>query len=326
MRNKARIFLQSILLLSGTLCIHAFGQSFPSKPVTIVVPFAPGGPTDTSARVVVTALAQKTGKTFIVENAPGAGSIIGTAKVAGAEPDGHTLLWGSASALAIAPHLNSNVRYDPNTSFAPITQVAAAPFVLMVNPALNVKSVEELIRLAKSKPGELNYGSTGVGSTAQLVAELFNTTAGIKASHVPYKGGAPMIAALLANEVHFAFDTPTTVVPMVKDNRLVPLAVTSTERWQALPQVKTMDELGFKGFDATTWFGLLAPRGTPAARVKWLNENVALTLKDPQIQQSLGNSGFIVVPSSPQEFAEKIETEGSKWKQTIKAANIRGTQ
>jgi len=318
-----RLFRRAGLLLAcAAIASTAGAAGFPEKPITIVVPFAAGGPTDTSARVMAEALAKRVGTPIVIENVPGAGSVVGTTKVANAQPDGYTLLWGTASSLAIAPHFNQAVKYDPNTSFAPISQITAAPFVLAVTPKLGVATLDELIAKAKAEPDKLNYGSTGAGGSAHMISELFNSQAGIRTVHIPYSGGAPMMHALLAGDVNFIFDTPTTIVPMVESKRVVPLAVTSLERWPALPQVKTLDELGLRGFDATTWFGLLAPRGTPPERVDFLNQKIVETLQDKSVASALENAGFFVHSSTPQAFAQKIRDEGKRWGDTIRTANI----
>jgi len=318
-----RLFRRAGLLLAcAAIASTASAAGFPEKPITIVVPFAAGGPTDTSARVMAEALAKRVGTPIVIENVPGAGSVVGTTKVANATPDGYTLLWGTASSLAIAPHFNQAVKYDPNTSFAPISQITAAPFVLAVTPKLGVATLDELIAKAKAEPDKLNYGSTGAGGSAHMISELFNSQAGIRTVHIPYSGGAPMMHALLAGDVNFIFDTPTTIVPMVESKRVVPLAVTSLQRWPALPQVKTLDELGLRGFDATTWFGLLAPRGTPPERVDFLNQKIVETLQDKSVAGALENAGFFVQSSTPQAFAQKIRDEGKRWGDTIRTANI----
>lgn len=299
-----------------------FAKTFPEKPVTIVVPFAVGGPTDTSARVVATALTGELGEKVIVENIPGAGSVVGTTHVANAKPDGYTLLWGTSSGLAIAPHIYSNVRYDPAKSFAPVSMVVTSPFILAVRPSLDVKTVAQFVALAKAHPGKLNFASTGTGGSTHLTAELFQSVAGISSVHVPYNGGAPAMNALLSKNVDYLFDTPTTIVPMAKSGRILALAVTSTQRWPALPDVPTFQELGYKNFESTTWFGLLAPAGTPADRTAVLNKAVATALRQPQVVKALEHSGFVVHPSSEQEFAARIAADGKKWEALIEAAHI----
>ncbi|RZJ12926.1 MAG: tripartite tricarboxylate transporter substrate binding protein, partial [Haliea sp.] len=250
---------------------------------TIVVPFATGGPTDTSARMIATALARESGATFVVENVPGAGATIGATKVAQAKPDGYTLLWGSGSTLAMTPHLYPNLKYDPVKSFAPIGLVVAQPFILVTNASRNIKSVKELVALAKASPGKLNFSSTGQGASSHLVAELFKAATSVSATHIPYNGGAPGVNALLANDVDFFFDTPTTVVPLIKAGKLTGLAATGSKRWEAVPEVPTMQQSGFADFDATTWFGLAAPAGTPPERVAALSKSLLKVLADPQV-------------------------------------------
>lgn len=317
------------LLTAATLAGAAFtmplawAQGFPSKTVKIVVPFAPGGPTDTSARIVATALGKETGGTFVVENIPGAGARIGTTQVADAAPDGYTLLWGSASALTVAPALYHDLKYDSNTSFAPISVVAAAPFVLVTRASLGVNDLATLIARAKANPGKLNYGSTGVGASAHMITELFLSTAGIKATHIPYSGGAPMAAALRRGEIDFLFDTPTTVAALVQDKAGTPLAVTSLVRWPELPDVKTLDESGLKGFDVTAWFGLLAPKGTPQDVIDILNKKIAAVLKQDGVRKALRAAGFSEVGSTPAEFADRLRAESRKWTEVAKAANIK---
>lgn len=311
-----------VLGLCALVPCSGFAKGFPDKPVTIVVPFAVGGPTDTSARVVATALTQGLGEKVIVENIPGAGSVVGTTHVANAKPDGYTLLWGTSSALAIAPHVYSNIRYDPLKSFEPVSMVVTSPFILAVRPSLGVKSVAQFVALAKASPGKLNFASTGTGGSTHLTAELFQSVAGISSVHVPYNGGAPAMNALLSKNVDYLFDTPTTIVPMAKSGKILALAVTSAQRWPALPDVPTFQELGYKNFEATTWFGLLAPAGTPADRVAILNKAVAAVLQQADVDKALQHSGFVVHPSSPQEFSSRIAADGKKWGALIAAAHI----
>jgi tripartite-type tricarboxylate transporter receptor subunit TctC len=290
---------------------------------TIVVPFATGGPTDTSARMIATAMAKESGATFVVENVPGAGATIGATKVAQAKPDGYTLLWGSGSTLAMTPHLYPNLKYDPVKSFAPIGLVVAQPFILVTNTSRNIRSVKELVALAKASPGKLNFSSTGQGASSHLVAELFKAATGVSATHIPYNGGAPGVNALLANDVDFFFDTPTTVVPLIKAGKLTGLAATGKMRWEAVPEVPTMQESGVADFDATTWFGLAAPAGTPPERVAALSRSLLKVLADPQITAALRGAGFSVEPSTPEEFAKKIAADSARWGGIIRAAGVK---
>jgi tripartite-type tricarboxylate transporter receptor subunit TctC len=288
-----------------------------------VVPFATGGPTDTSARIVAQALTKASGNSFIVQNVPGAGAVVGATKVAQSEPDGYTVLWGSGSSLAMTPHVNENAKYDPVKSFTPIGQVVAQPFVLVVKPALAVKTIGELVEKMKAAPSKLNFASAGLGSSTHLVAELFSAASGTKATHVPYKGGAPAINAVVGGEVDYFFDTPTTVVPLAKAGRVDALAVTSTQRWPALPEVPTMQESGFAGFDATTWFGMVAPQGLASDRVAYLSRHLLAVLKEPEVIKSLEAGGFLVEPSEPDEFARKIGAEFERWGKIVRDANIK---
>jgi tripartite-type tricarboxylate transporter receptor subunit TctC len=314
-----RVALSAVALVAAS----AGAQDFPSRPISIVVPFASGGPTDTSARIVSAAMARETGAAFVVENVPGAGATVGATKVAQAKPDGHTLLWGSGSSLAMTPHLYTTLKYDPIKSFAPVGLVVAQPFVLVAKPSLNVKSVRELVALAKAQPGKLNFSSTGQGASSHLVAELFKKESGVFATHVPYNGGAPATNALLSGDVDFYFDTPTTLVPLIKTGKLVALAVTSKKRWDDLPDVPSLNELGFTNFDATTWFGLVAPAGTPPERIAYLSKHLTNALAQPQVTSALKAAGFAVEPSAPDEFARKIASETARWGVTIRAAKIK---
>lgn len=319
-KMRLRIALPALALLAA----GAGAQDFPgSRPVSIVVPFATGGPTDTSARIVSAAMARETGASFVIENVPGAGATIGVTRVAQARPDGYMLLWGSGSSLAMTPHLYSNLKYDPIKSFAPVGLVVAQPFVLVVKPGLGVKSVRELVALAKAHPGKLNFSSTGQGTSTQLVAELFKKEAGVFATHVPYNGGAPATNALLAGDVDFLFETPTTLAPLIKAGKLIAVAVTSTRRWEDLPEVPTLNELGFRNFDVTTWFGLVAPAGTPPDRVAYLSKHLSSALTQPQVTSALKAAGFSVEPLPPDEFGRKIAAETVRWGNTIRAAKIK---
>jgi tripartite-type tricarboxylate transporter receptor subunit TctC len=320
---KRRVLLSTIALGVAGLLGEAGAEDYPSRPVTIVVPFAAGGPTDTSARIVAQALTKSSGNSFIVQNVPGAGAVIGATKVAQSEPDGYTVLWGSGSSLAMTPHVNDNVKYDPVKSFTPIGQVVAQPFVLVVKPGLAVKTIGELVEKIKAQPGKFNFASAGTGSSTHLVAELFSAASGTKATHVPYKGGAPAINAVVGGEVDYFFDTPTTVVPLAKAGRVDALATTSTKRWPALPEVPTMQESGFAGFDATTWFGMVAPRGLPADRVAYLSKHLLAVLEEPEVISSLEAGGFLVEPSKPEPFARKIASEFERWGKIVREANIK---
>lgn len=320
---KIAFLSRTMAAAMALLATVASAQDYPAKPITIIVPFAVGGPTDLSARLVATSISKDPRFNVIVENVPGAGAVIGATRVAQAKPDGYTLLWGSASSLAMSPVLYTNVKYDPIKSFAPVGLVASQPFVLVARPSLGVKSVAELVALAKGSPGKLNYASTGRGASAHLVAELFETAAGIKATHIPYNGGAPAMNALLAGDVDFLFDTTTTTVPMIKSGKIVVLAVGSASRWPGLPDTPTFQELGYSNFEATTWFALLAPAGTPPAIVTTLNQKLVAALNDPSVVSALQHAGFSIEPSTPAQLATRIGSDVSRWGAIIKAANVK---
>lgn len=311
------------LIRAGLYIGLAFCAAAGAQVTTIVVPFATGGPTDASARIVASALGKDTGQTFIVENVPGAGSTIGATRVAQAKPDGFTLLWGSGSSLAIAPHLYANVKYDPVKSFAPVGLVVAQPFVLVVRQDAKIQSVADLVATAKASPGKLNFSSTGQGASGHLVAELFKSAAHVSATHIPYNGGAPGMTALLAGDVDFLFDTPTTIVPLVKAGKLRALAVTGNQRWVDLPEVKTMQEQGYPKFEASTWFGLVAPAGTPPQRIAFLSQHLLHVLDDPAVTSALRGAGFSVEPTTPEQFARRIADDSARWGSVISAAGIK---
>lgn len=319
---KAPALFHACVLGFAALGTAAQAEQFPERPVSIVVPFAAGGPTDTSARIVARALAAQTGKTFVVENVPGAGATIGATKVAQSKPDGYTVLWGSGSTLAMTPHLYKSLKYDPVKSFAPVGKVVEQPFVLVTNPAVGAQDLRDFVGKLKAAPGKYNFSSTGRGASSHLVAELFQTSAGLKATHVPYQGGAPAVKAVVAGDVHFLFDTPTTVVPQIRAGKLHALAVTGSKRWPLLPDVPTLQEAGFRDFDVTTWFGMVAPAGTPDDRIAYLSRELLAALKDPQVVAALEKANFQVSPSTPAAFARTIADEGARWGRVIRAAGI----
>src|SRR5690606_3643663 len=311
----------SLFLSLAALGSAAHADQYPEKPITVIVPFAAGGPTDASARALANALSDKLNTPFVVENLPGAGGSIATARAANAAPDGYTLLWGTGSALSILPNLRT-VPYNATSSFTPISLVVSAPFIMAVNPKLNVKTVNEFVALARSRPNELNYSSSGTGGTAHMIGELFNMRAEVDAVHVPYNGGAPMMQAVVAGDVDYSFDTPHSIVQLTKAERIVPLAVTGLQRWPALPEVPTLHELGYTNFDATTWFGLLAPARTPEDRVKKIGDAVQQVLAEGDTRATLERIGFFVEGTSSEDFARKIREDNEQWAKLIEHAKI----
>jgi tripartite-type tricarboxylate transporter receptor subunit TctC len=301
----------------------AHAQHYPARAVSIIVPYAPGGPTDATARIVAQSLQKQSGGTFIVENAPGAGTTIGAAKVAKAAPDGYTLLWGGLSSHAMAPHLYQRLSFDPFTSFEPISMIASSPYVLVVGANSPIRTVAELIGKARSAPGKLNYASPGEGSSPHLTTELFLSESKTEAQHIPYKGGSPGMAALLSGEVDFLIDTLTVPMPMIKSGRVRALAVSTAKRLPELPEVPTLQESGLNGFEAATWFAMFAPKGTPPEIIASLNKMVNVALKDPAIISRMAQAGLQATPSTPAQLTETVKSENAKWGKIIKARNIR---
>ena len=313
---------------SGALAILAFAggahaAGYPERTVTIVVPYAPGGATDASARLLAQAFQKQTGGSFVVENVAGAGTTIGAAKVARAAADGYTLLYGGLTSNAMAPHLYPKLSYDGISSFAPISLIATQPYVLFVNAKSPYGKLADLMAKAKAEPGKLNFSSPGEGSSPHLTTELFLNATGLSVQHVPYKGAAPAMTGLLAGDVDMMVDTPTAPLPMFKAGRLRPLAVTSKQRLEDLPEVPTMQESGLANFEAATWFGLFAPRGTPPEVIATLNRLATTALKEPAVLEQMKQASFTPAPSTPEQLAEKVKSESAKWSRIIKEKNIR---
>ena len=300
---------------------HAAG--YPERTVTIVVPYAPGGATDASARLLAQAFQKQSGSTFVVENIAGAGTTIGAAKVARAAADGYTLLWGGLTSNAMAPHLYAKLPYDGIASFSPVSQIATQPYVLFVNTRSSFVKLADLMSKARAEPGKLNFSSPGEGSSPHLTTELFLNATGLSMQHVPYKGAAPAMTGLLAGDVDMMVDTPTAPLPMIKAGRLRPLAVTSRQRLPELPEVPTMQESGLPDFEAATWFGLFAPRGTPPEVIATLNRMANNALKEPAVLEQMKQAVFTPAPSTPEQLAEKVKSESAKWSRIIREKNIR---
>jgi len=302
------------------LCAHA--QDYPTRPVRIVVPFAPGGPNDIIVRLVAQKLTETWGQPFVVENRPGAGGNIGTDFVAKAAPDGYTLLSVGPGSLIINP-LIGKVPYDTARDFAPVTLMARAPNALVAHPSLPAGSVKELIELARSQPGRVNYGSGVNGSTPHLAGAMFAAMAGVALTHVPYKGTAPATADLIGGQVQIAFLGIPTVLPHVKSGKLRVLAVTGKRRSPELPGVPTVDEAGVPGYELSPWYGLLAPAGTPREVVVRLGEEVSRVVRAREMKEKLAVQGAEVAGGSPEEFAALIRADTSTWSRVVKDAGIR---
>jgi tripartite-type tricarboxylate transporter receptor subunit TctC len=303
----------------------AFGQEkFPTKPVTIVVPFPPGGGTDTGARLIAQKLIERWGQQVVVDNKPGAAGSIGATAVAKAKPDGYTLLMGNIGTQSINPSLYKNLPYNPETAFAPVTLIAELPLVLLVNPALPAKSAKELIALANSKPkGEMTYSTSGSGGSMHLAGELFEDASGVQLLHVPYKGGGPALVDLIAGHVNLSFATILESFGFVKGGKLQALAVTSNKRSPALPDVPTLAESGLPGYNSISWIGLLAPAGTPQPVIDKVAADVREVLAAPDVSQRLIDQGATPVGSSPAQFKSLIENDRQRYARIIQQKGIK---
>ena len=308
-----RIALAAACLVPAAAVLAA---DFPTQPITLVVPFAPGGPTDAMARTLANAV--KLSQPVIVENKPGAGGNIGAEQVARSEPDGHTVLFGTSGPLAINVSLYRKIGYDPVKSFAPVMRVGHLPNVLVVNPSVPAKTVQELVAYGRANPGKLSYASSGNGASSHLAGVMFNNVAGTDFVHIPYKGTGPALVDLIGGQVAMAFTDVLTALPHIKAGKLRVLGVTTKERSQALPDVPTVAEQGFAGFDVSVFFGLVVAAGTPKDVVDTLNRAFADALKQPEVRSTLLSQGLEFAPSTaPEELAEFIKSEVAKWRPVV---------
>ena len=304
-----------LLGLLVSFVVPAFADTYPSHPIKIVVPFGPGGFTDVVGRILQKELGEAIGQPIVIENKAGAGSTIGTAQVAKAEPDGYTLVMISTTHV-ISPHLYRQMQYDPIKDFAPVTKLGEGPYVLVVHPSLGVNSVAELIAKAKANPGRIDFASSGNGSSQHLVGALFQTMAGVKLNHVPYKGSSGAMNDVVAGTVKLSFvGMPNALANL---SRLKALAVTTRKRSPDLPDVPTLDEAGLPGFDATIWLGLLAPAGTPRDVVTKLNAGVAKALSTPEARKLMRGAGVDVATSTPEELGALMQSELDRWGKVVK--------
>ncbi|MEO7727799.1 MAG: tripartite tricarboxylate transporter substrate binding protein [Burkholderiales bacterium] len=310
-------------LLLSFVAAGAVAQEYPSKSVRVVVPWAAGGSTDSIGRILAAKLTEYTGHQFIIDNRAGATGTIGHALVSKTPPDGYTLLIGSNSTFAIAPHLYKTLQYDNEASFAPIALLAVSPQILSVHPSIPVKNVKELIALAKAQPGALIFSSAGPGSTSHLATELLMNTAGIKMIHIPYKGGGPSAQALLGGETMLSFVDVITALPFAKAGRLRPLAASTTKRSLMMPDLPTISESGLKGFESSTSFAAFAPAGTPRDIVAKLNKELVRALNAADVKEKLFNQGIETVGSTPEEFVAYNKAESAKWGKVIREQGIK---
>jgi tripartite-type tricarboxylate transporter receptor subunit TctC len=312
----------AVLAATALVAAAPASAAYPDKPIRIIVPFSPGGATDMLARAVGQKLQESWGQPVIVENRPGAGGNIGAAAGAKAAPDGYTLTLVAMGFMAVNPHVYANLTYDSIKDYAPITQLVSAPLLLVVNPAVPVQNFQEYTRLVKSEPGKFLLGNGGTGTAQHLGGEYLDMVAGMKSVHVPYKGSAPATADLLGGQVQAMLDNMVTLIPHVKAGKLRAIAVTSKERVSILPEVPTVSESGLAGFETGTWYGIVAPAGTPKDIVDRLNREIVRILGLPDVRESFLKQGLQPVGNSPEDFAKYIEAERTKAGRIVKAANV----
>ena len=311
-------------IIFGNLAVaQAQPAPYPSKPIRLVVPFTPGGSTDILARAIGQELTKAWGQTVIVDNVPGAGGAIGADKVAKAPADGYTLLMGHIGTLAVNPSLYPKLPYNPVKDFAPVAWVARVPNVLVVHPSVPAKNVKELVALAKAKPGQLNYGSGGNGSAANLATEYFKLETGTSMLHIPYKGTAPAVTDLIGGQIQLLFTGAPAVIGQIKSGQLRALAVSSPQRLDALPDLPTVAESGYKGFEADQWYGVVAPAGTPQGIITKLNGQINQALKSAELKTRLTSEGAVAMPGTPEVFGKLIVSEIARWKPVIGSGRVK---
>jgi len=300
----------------------AAAENYPSRPMLLVVPFASGGGTDGTARVLAAALSSELGQPMVVENRPAAGGVLSAAQVAAARPDGYTLLWGNTTTLGISPHLYRNVAYDPVESFQQISRAATGPLVLIVNQAVQAKSISELISLAASRPGELNFGSAGNGTVNHLCTEYLKSKTGMKIVHVPYKGNGPAMVDLVAGRIQMMFGGMGQLVPHIKAGKVRALAIASAKRHPLLPELPTFAEAGIPDFEILEFFGLVAPSGIPQNVLERLSEAFRKVIASEKVRGQISGFGYDAVFETPQDFRAAIVREGARWKPIIKSLGL----
>jgi len=322
MNRRLTVGLALCAPIALTLPCAALAQSYPAKPITVIVPFAVGGGSDNVARLITTKLTERTGKTFIIDNRGGAGTNIGNEAAARATPDGYTLLLGQFT-LSVNPHLYPSLRYNVEKDFVPVAHIANAPTVLIVPASSPAKDVPGLVAMAKAKPGKLNFGSGGGGTSVHLAGELFKLQTKTFMVHIPYKGSAPAMTDLIGGQVDLMFDTATSALPHVKGSKVRAIGVAAGQRLRELPAVPTFAEQGMKDFDVPAWYGLVAPTGTPAAAIQWLNTEVNAVLKDPEVVSRLDAIGALAASSTPAQFGSFMKDQSARWGKVIKEAGVK---
>lgn len=311
-----------VAFASLALIVNAAEDDYPARPVKIVVPFAAGGSTDVVARILADKLGAELKQAFIVDNRPGAAGNIGADVVAKSNPDGYTLLMGTTGVLAINGHLYKDMPFDPEKDFTPVSYTSLLTNILVVNPEVPARTVSDLVRLAKSKPGALTYASSGAGSSTHLSAELFKSLAGVDILHVPYRGSSQALVDVISGQVTMLFDNAPSAIPFVQQGKLRAVAVTSTKRLPNLPDVPTIEESGVKGYESLSWSGIVAPTATPRAIVNKLNAAIERILAMEDVRQKFASMGVEPVGGPPEAFARHVRAESEKWGRLIKTANI----
>jgi tripartite-type tricarboxylate transporter receptor subunit TctC len=312
------------LLLALSLLAGAplFAQTYPSKPIRFIVPFPPGGGNDTIARLIGQKLTAATAQQVIVDNRPGAGGTIGAEAAAKSAADGYTMFLAGVATHGINPNLRRKLFYDPVKDFDAVSLIASAPLLVVVHPSLPVRSVKDLIALAKSKPGQINYASNGAGGSSHLAVELFDMMTGARMVHIPYKGLSPALTELISGQVQVMFSSAVAMLPQVKAGRLRAIAMTGSKRSQAIPEVPTVAEAGVPGYETGSWYGIVVPAGTPRAAVDRLSKEVITIVRSADITNRLNDEAVIPVGSTPEEFSAYIKKELARWARVIKSAGI----
>ena len=317
---KNNVFLLLAVLLSTFVSAQT---AYPDRPIKLIVPYPPGGTTDLLARTLAPRLSERLGQPILIENRAGAGGVIGSQVVAKSPADGYTLVFGSIASHGILPAIQVPPPYDPIRDFAPVSLVAITPNVLLANVAAPAKNVAELIALAKSQPGKLNFGSTSLGGSPHMSGELLKSQAKIQMVHVPYKGGAPMLVDLMGGQISYAFDNLPSSIQHIRSGKVKALAVTTAKRWPHAPEIPTMAEAGLTGYESSAWFGLLAPGNTPKAVVDLLQKQVTFILKQPEVEKIYLEQGAMPVGNSPDEFVRFISAEMLKWKTVVSDTGVK---
>ena len=315
--------IKSLVAALALCTCSVFAQSYPGKPIRLVITYPPGGNTDLVGRAVAQKLGEALAQQVVVDNRGGAGGILGTLITKQAAPDGYTIMLGTSAGMVINPLLSNQLSYDPVRDFAPVSIVVIVPQLLVTHPQLAAKNVRELVALAKAKPGYLNAGSSGVGTPNHLGTELLKWLAGVNIVHVPYKGGAPAITDLLGGQIQMAFSSIPAVLPHIKTGRLNALGVGSAKRSPALPHIPTIAEAGVPGYEYTTWYGIFAPARTPPPVIVRLNTEIVKALQTPDMNERFVSQGGDPAPSTPDELRRYMADESARWAKTIKAAGIR---